>query len=65
MIMVNEFCRTDVARGELVDASTRKPYNIPMKGTLKITMFYQCETRRGSSVLAPKAHRLTSPSRYF
>lgn len=43
MIMVNEFCRADASRGELVDAQTKKPVVIPSKGYLTVTMFYQCE----------------------
>jgi hypothetical protein len=43
MIMVNEFCRTDVPRGELLDSSTKKPWPIPVSGELILEVFYQCE----------------------
>lgn len=43
MIMVNEFCRTDVPRGELLETTTKKPWPIPVTGELIIEVFYQCE----------------------
>lgn len=44
MIMVNEFCRTDVARGELVEQNTKKPWSVPVTGELIVEVFYQCES---------------------
>ena len=43
MIMVNEFCRTDVARGELIEKNSRKAWTIPASGELEVKVFYQCE----------------------
>jgi hypothetical protein len=43
MIMVNEFCRTDVPRGELVEQTSKKPWSIPASGELIVEVFYQCE----------------------
>ena len=43
VIFIDEFCRSDTARGELIDSSTHMPYAIPTKGFLLIDMFYQCE----------------------
>lgn len=42
-IMINEFCRTEIPRGELVDASTGKPWEIPPAGYCVIQLSYQCD----------------------
>jgi hypothetical protein len=43
MIMVNEFCRTDVPRGVLVNKATNKPYEIPTTGGVVIDVNYECD----------------------
>jgi hypothetical protein len=43
MIMLNEFCRSDSARGMLVQAETNAPWVIPSTGYLCIEIDYQCE----------------------
>lgn len=42
-IMINEFCRTEIPRGELVDSSTGKPWEIPPTGHCVIQLSYQCD----------------------
>lgn len=42
-IMLTEFCRTEIPRGELVDVSTGKPWEIPTSGTCVIQLSYQCD----------------------
>lgn len=42
-IMINEFCRTEIPRGELVDASTGRPWEIPPTGHCVIQLSYQCD----------------------
>lgn len=42
-IMLNEFCQTDLPRGDLVDASTGKPWEIPTSGHCLIQLSYQCD----------------------
>lgn len=43
MIMVSEFCRTDVAKGPMVEKSTKKPWPIPDEGRCVIDMLYECD----------------------
>ena len=43
MIMLNEFCQTDIPKGDLVDASTGVPWVIPSNGTCVIQLSYQCD----------------------
>ena len=43
MIMLNEFCQTDLPRGDLVDASTGMPWEIPQSGHCVIQLSYQCD----------------------
>ena len=40
MIMLNEFCQTDLPRGDLVDASTGIPCEIPQSGYCVIQLSY-------------------------
>ncbi len=42
-IMLTEFCQTDLPRGDLVDASTGKPWEIPSSGQCVIQLSYQCD----------------------
>lgn len=42
-VMLNEFCRTEIPRGELVDISTGKPWEIPITGNCIIQLSYQCD----------------------
>jgi hypothetical protein len=42
-IMLQEFCQTDLPRGDLVDASTGKPWEIPSSGHCVIQLSYQCD----------------------
>ena len=42
-IMLNEFCQTDLPRGDLVDASTGQPWVIPTTGHCVIQLSYQCD----------------------
>lgn len=42
-IMLNEFCSTEIPRGELVDVSTGKPWEIPPTGHAVIQLSYQCD----------------------
>jgi len=42
-IMLNEFCQTDLPRGDLVDASTGQPWEIPPSGHCTIQLSYQCD----------------------
>eukprot|EP01040_Poterioochromonas_malhamensis_P006668 gene6668-7183_t len=42
-IMINEFCRTEIPHGELVDANTGEPWIIPSHGTCVIQLSYQCD----------------------
>jgi hypothetical protein len=42
-IMLNEFCRTEIPRGELVDATTDQPWEIPSSGICVIQLSYQCD----------------------
>jgi hypothetical protein len=41
--MLTEFCQTDLPRGDLVDASTGKPWEIPSSGHCVIQLSYQCD----------------------
>mmetsp|Transcript_15285 Transcript_15285/g.25407 ORF Transcript_15285/g.25407 Transcript_15285/m.25407 type:complete len:1484 (+) Transcript_15285:120-4571(+) len=43
MIMVNEFCRLDISRDELIDSSTKRPWVIPSSGEVTLSVNYQCE----------------------
>ena len=43
LIMLNEFCQTDLPRGDLVDASTGQPWVIPASGHCVIQLSYQCD----------------------
>ena len=43
MIMVNEFCRLDTARDELVDEMAKQAWVIPSSGTVVMDVSYQCE----------------------
>lgn len=42
-IMLNEFCRTEIPRGELVDVTTGKPWEIPPSGNCLVQLSYQCD----------------------
>jgi hypothetical protein len=42
-IMLNEFCRTEIPRGELVDPTTGQPWIIPSTGYCIIQLSYQCD----------------------
>ncbi len=42
-IMINEFCRTEIPRGELVDSNTGEPWIIPSHGNCVIQLSYQCD----------------------
>lgn len=42
-IMLTEFCQTDLPKGDLVDASTGKPWEIPATGHCLIQLSYQCD----------------------
>lgn len=42
-IMLNEFCRTEMPRGELVDVTTGLPWEIPQTGHLLIQLSYVCD----------------------
>ncbi len=42
-IMLNEFCRTEMPKGDLVDASTGKPWETPPSGHCVIQLSYQCD----------------------
>ena len=42
-IMLTEFCQTDLPRGDLVDASTGQPWEIPASGHCIIQLSYQCD----------------------
>jgi hypothetical protein len=42
-IMLNEFCRTEIPRGELVDPATGQPWVIPTSGNCVIQLSYQCD----------------------
>lgn len=42
-IMLNEFCRTEIPRGELVDTATGQPWEIPSTGYCVIQLSYQCD----------------------
>lgn len=52
MIMVKEFCRTDVPRGQVVDASTKKPWRCPDEGAVTIEVAFEID--------APSAHDVGS-----
>ena len=43
MIMVKEFCRTDVPRGQVVDASTKKPWRCPDEGAVTIDVAFEID----------------------
>jgi hypothetical protein len=42
-VMLNEFCRTEIPRGELVDVTTSKPWVIPTNGNSVIQLSYHCD----------------------
>jgi hypothetical protein len=42
-IMLNEFCQTEIPRGELVDPATGQPWIIPTTGYCSISLSYQCD----------------------
>lgn len=42
-ILVKEFCRTEVPRGRIVDASTMRPWVVPHSGTALIEVEYECD----------------------
>lgn len=44
MIMVNEFCRTDLPKGILVEKGMGKPWEIPSNGTVEIDMIYEFDS---------------------
>jgi hypothetical protein len=48
MIMVKEFCRTDVPRGVMVDSSTKKPWKCPDEGAVMIEVVFEID--------APSSH---------
>lgn len=41
--MLNEFCQTDLPRGDLVDSATGQPWVIPATGHCVIQLSYQCD----------------------
>ena len=43
MIMVNEFCRLDQSRDELVDKKTKKAWVVPSSGEVVMEVSFQCE----------------------
>mmetsp|Transcript_5234 Transcript_5234/g.11448 ORF Transcript_5234/g.11448 Transcript_5234/m.11448 type:complete len:1188 (+) Transcript_5234:1048-4611(+) len=42
-IMLTEFCQTDLPKGDLVDASTGKPWECPPSGLCVVQLSYQCD----------------------
>jgi hypothetical protein len=43
MIMLDNFCRTEMPKGELVETTTQKPWEIPPTGRCVIQLAYQCD----------------------
>lgn len=43
MIMLNEFCKTEMPKGELVVSATGEKWEIPTSGNCMIQLFYQSE----------------------
>lgn len=50
MIMVDEFCQTDLPRGVLVNKATNKPYVIPNSGRAVIEMIYESDAPSSEDV---------------
>eukprot|EP01038_Epipyxis_sp_PR26KG_P006849 gene6849-9376_t len=50
MIMMNEFCKTEMPKGELVEISTQMPWQIPPSGHCEIKLSYQSELPTMSNI---------------
>lgn len=43
MIMLDNFCKTEMPKGELVESTSQKPWEIPAVGRLVVQLAYQCD----------------------
>tara|TARA_B110000090_G_scaffold197250_1_gene234991 strand:- start:176 stop:367 length:192 start_codon:yes stop_codon:yes gene_type:complete len=47
MIMVKEFCRTDMPRGQMVDSTTKKPWVQPEEGIATVDVKFEIDAPSG------------------